>query len=184
MKIFLRIIKWMLISVIALIVCAGLWMKWIVDTNTKVNKSNEKVISLKSNSDKKALIIYQPSRTNVTSKAANVVGDTLKNLGYEVTINYPSGKLNYDISQYQVLVFGTPIYVGNHSSVLEEYMKSIKDYSGKKVLVFATGGNREDINALDYLQGIVKGAAKIEKVKLINGDTNTAIDMVKALIKE
>lgn len=183
MKKFLMIFKWVGISLIIIIVCLVIWMKWVIDTNKIVHNSNEKIISPQSNSDKKALIIYEPSRTDITAKMANTIADTLKDSGYEVTINYPSENLKYDISKYQVVVFGTPIYVGKHSIVLEKYINSIKDYAGKKVFIFATGGNKQDVEAVDYLADLVKGAGKIEKAKFVNGDTNNAISITKALIK-
>lgn len=37
-----------------------------------------------------------------------------------------------DISQYSIIAFGSPVYVGEISSTLADYMKSIKDFSNKK----------------------------------------------------
>ncbi len=37
-----------------------------------------------------------------------------------------------NISQYSIIAFGSPVYVGETSSTLADYMKSIKDFSNKK----------------------------------------------------
>lgn len=178
-----KVLQVVLILLVVIIVGGILFLKWAVNANSIVHKSDERKI-ISSNSSKKALIIYQPSRTNLTSTMASSIAETLHKSGYEVTINYPSQELNYDISKYDVLVFGTPIYVGKYSQVLESYMRTIKDFSNKKVMIFATGGNNKITNEIDPLVKMLNETNKIKKLKLLKGQTSIAQDAIKDLIRE
>lgn len=177
-----KVLQVVLILLVVIIVGTIIFFKWAVNANSIVHKSSEK--KLFSSSSKKALVIYQPSRTKLTSTMADSIAETLNKSGYEVTINYPSQELKYDISKYDVLVFGTPIYVGKYSQVLESYMKTIKDFSNKKVLIFSTGGDNKVTKEIDPLVQIVKGADKVESIKLLKGQTMRAAEAVKSLIGE
>lgn len=182
-KSFFKIFKFVLIIFVIFIIGFFSFVKWEVDANTKVNESNEKIL-ISNNSNKKALIIYQPSRTELTSKMADTIGQTLNKSGYEVTINYPSENISYDISKYEIIVFGTPVYMGQPSPVLEKYIKEINDFSGKKVMIFVTGQLKNDTKEVEYLSELIKGESKIEKIKLIKGETDIATESVNDLIKE
>lgn len=60
-----------------------------------------------------------------------------------------------DISQYSIIAFGSPVYVGEISSTLADYMKSIKDFSNKKILLFVTGAQLEN-NELGKMEKILE----------------------------
>lgn len=178
-----KVLKIIFIVFVVVVISGILFMKWLVDGNEKSRKSDEKILKAGSG-NRRALIIYQPSRTSLASKTAAAIGETLNMSDYEVTINYPSEEISSDIAKYDVVVFGTPIYGGAHSPVIEAYIKRIKDFSGKKVMIFAVGGIKEDTKALDSLEGLIKGASKISKIKLLKGETNNAVDLINNLIKE
>lgn len=182
-SILFKVIKVILVSFVIFMIGAISLFKWIDATNTKVHASKEIKLTSAA-SDKKALIIYQPARTNITKDIAMAIGDTLNKSGYEVTINYPSEEISKDLSDYKVIVFGTPIYFDKYSVVLEKYMKSIKDYTGKKVMVFGTGGIKEKTKAISDLEAIVSSASKVKSLKLIKGETSVATAGIAELIKE
>lgn len=178
-----KVLQVVLILLVVIIVGGIFFFKWVVNANSIVHKSDERKL-LSSNSDKKALVIYQPSRTKLTSTMASSVAETLHKSGYEVTINYPSQGLKYDISKYDVLVFGTPIYAGKYSQVLESYMKAIKDFSNKKVMIFSTGADNKVTKEVDPLVQMAKGAGKIKNIKLLKGETTRAENAIKNLTGE
>lgn len=180
----MKIVKGILIVIavlVALFIGMMLMMKWVIDANTTVHKSKEVIIG---SGGKKALVIYQPSRSSLTKDMAEAIEETLNKSGYQVTMNYPSDQLTYNPADYEVIVFGSPVYAGMTSAVLENYMKSIKDYSGKKVLIFATGGNKDGSKELANLEAMVNGADKMVKIKLLNKQTDAAVNSVNELIKE
>ena len=65
--------------------------------------------------------------------------------GYTVTINYPSDELKYDLDKYDTIVFGSPVFAGKVSPVLEEYIER-NSIENKKVIVYTTGkfSNKKD----------------------------------------
>jgi menaquinone-dependent protoporphyrinogen IX oxidase len=121
--------------------------------------------------EKKALVVYQPARTGITEKAAKQIAKALNDNGYEVTLDYPNGKLSTDVSKYSVLVFGTPVYEGKFSPVLGDYIKSVNDFSKKKIMLFSTGMTDESTNKeLETIEGLLKGTAAAQKVKFMTKD--------------
>lgn len=143
-----RILKCLLSIVLGIIVLFGVAMgvfMSFVNYNNSEKENKIEVLKPKTNvTDKynKALIIYQPSRvTDVTKNMANEIAKGLNSDGYEVKLMYPGKKTSSDISQYKVVVFGSPIYIGQISSVTKDYIKRIKDFRGKKIGIFTTGDN-------------------------------------------
>lgn len=168
MKKGLKIMKRVFLGFIVLLFSIMLLFSWFVKGNSKEYGHNAKILRQDNISNKKALVVYQPSRSKLTEQIAEQIARGIKDEGYEVTINYPGKHMTDDISQYSIIVFGSPVYVGETSSTLADYMKSIKDFSNKKILLFATGAQLEN-NELDKMEknlGKVKGT---EKVGLKNG---------------
>jgi len=171
LKIFVGLVAF--IAVIA--IGAFIWYNWVVSANDKEYSSEPEVLSVQ-NSDKKALVVFQPSRTNFTSDMAHQIAKALNDNGYEVTINKPGKELSTDESKYSVLVFGTPVYVKEHSPVLEEYMKSVNSYSQKKILLFSTG-MEEEKSELNKLEGFLKGEKAALKIKFLSDNKDKNNDL-------
>ncbi|HEX3037880.1 MAG TPA: flavodoxin domain-containing protein [Oscillospiraceae bacterium] len=118
----------------------------------------------------KALVIYQPAWTDITKNAANALAKSLKDKGYDVTVNYPGSFLPKDVSDYAVLVFGTPIYNSKGSPLVVNYLKSLKGLSGKKVILFTTGSTTPMAKDQVYngLENYVKNALDLQRIKFSN----------------
>ncbi len=161
-KIF-KIMKRVLISLIVLLVLVMLLFSWFVKGNSKDYGENSKVLKSDKVSNKKALVVYQPSKSKLTKKIAEQIAQGIKDEGYEVTLNYPGKHMTEDISQYSIIVFGSPVYVGGTSSTLDNYMKSIKYFSNKKILLFVTGAQLEnnELNKMEKNLGKVKATEKV-----------------------
>jgi predicted naringenin-chalcone synthase len=110
----------------------------------------------------KAIVVYQPARTGVTTKAAHQIAKALQENGYEVTLNHPGSFLEQDLSAYSVVMFGSPVYIGQPSKVLLDYMKGATGLEGKKVYQFATKAIENSVNKILLDCGLVKD--NIEKV--------------------
>jgi flavodoxin len=104
----------------------------------------------------KAIVVYQPARTGVTTKAAHQIAKALQENGYEVTLNHPGSFLEQDLSAYSVVMFGSPVYIGQPSKVLLDYMKSATGLEGKKVYLFTTGTSNEPVD-LDAMAAALPG---------------------------
>lgn len=171
-----------------LILCGGLFCLVILSTN--LPKGNHEEV-LKSNRQPlgKALIIYQPSISDISSRMAHQIAKGLNDSGYEVTINYPGEKLTYDISNYQIVIFGSGAYWSHSSKALIDYMKSIKDYSLEKVVLYSTGIALDSPDEFDAMEETLND---VKPYKVFKFDANlkkeenekTAYELGKELSKK
>lgn len=172
---------------VLLILCVVLFCLMILSTNLPKG-NHEEVLKSDGQPIGKALIIYQPSISNISSRMAHQIAKGLNDSGYEVTMNYPGKKLTYDISSYQVVIFGSPAYWSNSSKALIDYIKSIKDYSLGKVVLYSTG---IAMNSMDEFDGMEKSLKDVKPYKVFKFDTNlkkeenenTAYELGKELSK-
>ena len=79
---------------------------------------NPEEVIIKSKKGKKALIMYQKSMHDTATKITMAFAKELNNNGYTVTINHPSKKINYNIEDYDILAFGSAVYMGTISEPL------------------------------------------------------------------
>lgn len=141
-----------IIMVVVVIVIASLaTTKAFIDYNNKPHGQKSETIAGDGENIGKALVVYQPSKgSDITKNIAYQLAKGINADGYEVTIVYPGEYLSEDISQYSIVVFGSPIYAHRTSVVLDDYIKRIKDFSGKKVVLFTTGMMDNSKQLADY----------------------------------
>lgn len=73
----------------------------------------------------KALIVYEPGATKQTMKVGEEIGDMLLEKGYEVTLSGIRSGAASDTSGYNIVVLGTPTYVGRPTGVVKKYVKNL-----------------------------------------------------------
>lgn len=180
--------KKILICIVLLVVGSIIFMVGSISFVNKPKSSNEKVLRGKDKSSKKALIIFQPSLTNVTSIMANSIAKGLNDEGYEVTLNYPGKHLSTDVAQYSLVIFGSPTFGGKPLSIVTDYMSKVKDISSKKVILFSTGANASNKEELEVMEKSLKGIKAYKKIKFISGSKkeseSKAYNLGKELSKE
>jgi menaquinone-dependent protoporphyrinogen IX oxidase len=157
----------------------------ILSSNNKQKGVNEEKMSAQGELVKKALIIYQPG--GISSNIAHQIAKGINDGGYEVTLNYPGEKLRYDISEYSIIVFGTPVYAGQPSKALTDYMSSVKDFSSSKVMLYSVGMIENKVE-LDVMEKNLNGKKANEKVKFLTGskkeNDSVAYELGKRMSKE
>ncbi len=133
---------------------------------------------LKSTSDNpdKALVVYQPSITSASSDVAHSIAKGLNDSGYEVTLNTPGKHLSADISDYSVVVFGSPNYGGSPGEPLLNYMKQIEDFTGKRVFLFSTAGSAEGRLEFDKMEALMHGIKSDNIFKIAAAETEKNIN--------
>jgi flavorubredoxin len=119
----------------------------------------------------KALVVYQPSITSASSDVAHAIAKGLNDGGYEVTLNTPGKHLSADISCYSVVVFGSPNYGGSPGKPLLDYMMQIRDFKGKRILLFSTSGSADGRLEFDKLEALLQGMKPYKAIKLKASDT-------------
>ncbi len=141
----------------------------LADHNNSPAGTDKETLSAAGNSGK-ALVVYQPSKgTDIAKNMAMQIAKGINSKGYEVTLSYPGKHLSPDISQYSVIVFGSPVYVGKTSEVLKDYIKSIPDFTGKKVILFTTG-SMDDSKQLDEIGSLLKNVSNPTKAQFKSND--------------
>ncbi|MCK9578100.1 flavodoxin [bacterium] len=86
----------------------------------------------------KSLIIYISIHNKNTEKIANVIASELDSEIVKV-----AELKNFDVSQYDVIGFGSGIYMSNFSGFIINVIRKMKGINGKKVFIFSTSGNKK-----------------------------------------
>ena len=118
---------------------------------------------------------------------AHQIAKGLNDGGYEVTLNYPGDHLSADVSSYSLLVFGSPVYSGQPSKALTDYMSKIKVSSSSRIVLYSTGGFKFYME-LDTMEKSLKSMTAYKKIKFLTGakkeNDTIAFDLGKELSKE
>lgn len=138
-----KVIGFIFLALILLMIIAIIYFVFISKSNDAYKGDYMSVLKKDDSSAPKALLVYQPSRGKASSKIANELAKGLNDAGYEVTITYPGKHLSSDITQYSVVAFGSPVYIGKPSAALTGSMKQISDYSDKTVIIYSVGQSPE-----------------------------------------
>lgn len=134
--------------------------------NRRVYLPNERIITGRENGSSKILLLYQPSRNGTTVRAAQIVADTFNELGYQVVMNYPSAQLEYNISEFEKMVFISSVYMGKMAQPIYDFIQK-ENFMGREILLIAIGMATEEKKELDHLEKTIPEGNLIKKVKII-----------------
>ncbi|MDQ0359842.1 flavodoxin family protein [Breznakia pachnodae] len=156
------------------IAVAGIWLYSTVSVIYNELLSDEVILK---GGDKQALIIYQPSKHDTAKNLSMALGEELQDQGYTVTINFPSEDLTYDIDDYDIIAYGSPVYASNVSPVLEDYITSL-NMKDKKVIVYAVGMLTDETVELDNMISWISKDNAISAIKISKGEEDIASKFV------
>lgn len=130
---------------------------------------------------RRALVVYQPGLSARPREVALGLARGLNDAGFSVTVNRPGKHLPTDLSSYQVVAFGSPVYAGQASPALKRYVKSVTAHGGALVL-FAVGSD-PDKNEADHLAALVPAERVSIRVKFHRpaGDAAAARELGRTL---
>jgi menaquinone-dependent protoporphyrinogen IX oxidase len=118
---------------------------------------------------------------------AHQIAGGLSDGGYEVTLNYPGEHLSADVSGYQVLVFGSPVYSGQPSKALTDFISKVKVSSAAKIALYSTGSFNFYME-LETMDCALHGAKAYRKIKFFTSgkseNNQKAYDLGRELSKE
>jgi flavodoxin len=89
----------------------------------------------------KALVVYNPGLSGAPKGTATQIAKDLMARGYEVTLAGVKSEAAANVSGYDVIVAGGPIYGGKVSPSVEEYLRTLAPPGNAKVGAFAIGGS-------------------------------------------
>lgn len=138
-----------------------------------------------------AMVVYDPGITGTAKKVADSIAKDLQAKGYRVELAGISSSKADNISDYSVIVVGGPIYDGNASSSVNEYLKNLKISQNTSLGVFASGIDPDSANNNLTL---LKEAAPLPEnsdlqikavMKVVNGniDNNAINNFVNKLLQ-
>lgn len=123
------------------------------------------------NGKKSALVVYQPTKHGAESELTMTLANYLAQNGYTVTVNYPSHELNYILSEYNLLAFGSGVCLGRVSPILSEYIM-MHPFKNKKVLVYTVGRNSTDLTDLNELKILIDAQNnEVHAIKVSKGQS-------------
>lgn len=157
----------------------------VIVSSVNKPKGNKEEILASTDHSRRALIVYQPALTNITANVARQIAKGLHEGGYEVTLNCPGEHLPVDLSKYPVIVFGSPVYAGQISKALTDYMTKVSNYPSGRIALYSTGSVMNEVKELDTMESFLKGAKAYKKVKFSaagkNNNDQLAYDLGKEL---
>ncbi len=89
-----------------------------------------------------ALVLYDPGLSGVARGAAIKVADGLKQNGYNVTLAGVRSTAAANVSGYDVIVVGGPVYMGVPSNSVMSYLKTVTLPDEVKPGIFAIGSDQ------------------------------------------
>ena len=123
---------------------------------------------------RKALLLYQPSNARRNVPQAEALAARLAEMGYAVTVNHPSEDLPYAPGDYDLLVFGSPVYMGETARPLRRYLESLP-FAGRRVLLYVDGLDLEHAPELEELKGLVSAGNELHAVKVAPRDRESLL---------
>jgi len=181
MNTLLKILLIFIGVIVVIVVGAALFFASYASLNTKELQSNE--VILKGDGNKKALVLYQKSKHSTATDITMALAKALNENGYTVVINHPSSKLTYHTKDFDVLAFGSAVYMGTVSKPLQSYMEKTS-FEGKKVMIYVVGSSTETNTEVDLLKGKAKGADFVDGIKVKKGQEYKIKAFVKGFLEK
>ncbi len=148
-------------AIIVLIILAALIQGYTMEKNKVDHGSNPVTYA---GGEKSAVVLYQPAvKAKAVDNVAKLVAQQLNNDGYTVTVDYVGSHVSKDLSEYDVVVFGSPTYMRNISPVAMSTIENITNY-----------GDNPNVNF--FAVGMLKNTPELDDIKeVINDNLNSCI---------
>ncbi len=109
----------------------------------------------------KAMVVYSPGLSGQAKQAAKEMAEALRSEGYLVELAGVRSGAASNLTGYDVLIAGGPMYGGKVSSSIDEYLGDVEWHDGLRLGVFSTtGGSEHDEGAYDSLSDQVASLTK------------------------
>ena len=120
----------------------------------------------------KVLIVYETKYGN-TKKAAEAVGESIKEAGNEITVMKVDAVEMDTVKDYSAIVVGSPTYASNQARSIKKFISSLSGLEDTKIVVFDTHtGDGKSTGGL-MRRAVKKMEKQIEKApnlkKIMNG---------------
>ncbi len=171
----------MILAVLAVsgLIAAMALLKGAVRKRDRVRSPEERTYGA---GERAALLLYQPSNHGGNVPLTQALAEQVAALGYTVTVNYPSEQLPYNPEDYDLLIFGTNVYMGEVAEPVKKYL-SAHPFADKRVLLYVTGKLAERPE-LDALAALVPPGNEVAGVKLRAQEPEKLLDFARGFLQE
>ena len=156
---------------------------WIVKANDAEN--SDKPVVFGDGNSKNALLVYQNGRSSFSKNVAENIAQGMADDGYKVVANQPGDFLEKDLSKYDVVIFGSPVYAGQTSMQIKKYAESIENYGDAKVICYCVGAAENKDESSEFKSCF--GVKDVESFKLLKSefdtDSNAPIKRIRSILK-
>ena len=145
-------------------------------------KSNlETVTQLKTinptSSGPRAIVVYSPGISDFHQRMADSFASGLVASNWSVDIVTASSQAPVDLTGYSLLVIGGPLYGGQPSKPIQDYMARLADLKGIRVYtLLTTAGSPHDANQIMTTWITTHGGVQVGKLILFTMAPNTPVD--------
>jgi len=94
----------------------------------------------------KALVVYDPGLSGAAKDVASKMANRLQSNGYTVDFAGIKSGVATNLSGYNIIVVGGPIYAGGPTNSVKTFLNSLNPAQGVKVGVFGSGQGPQDTN--------------------------------------
>jgi flavodoxin len=135
MQILLSVVLFVIIGVPTILLVLGKIISLIVSFSA----TGSVTLSPEGGKKGKALVVYEPGASGLTRKVAESIGSEFLGKGFEVKIagiRSPEARVT---EGYDILVYGTPSYLGRPTGVYKKLVKGLHPAAGQVFGFFVTG---------------------------------------------
>jgi flavodoxin len=154
--------------------------------------TGSKTLSPAGTSVGKAMVVYNPGVSGAAKDAAEKIAGDLQAKGYAVTLAGIKSAAAANVSGYDVIVAGGPMYFGRVSNSVDAYLNGLKPQKDVEIGVFGTTGfdqfHNEDIVSFGKQVAAVTGISSLNKPAVTktlrsgNAVNTDCLDFVAALL--
>jgi len=144
---------------------------------------------LNTEGSKKALVIYHPGMTSLMKDVTYAFADGLVSNGWRVEITTPSSEAPTDISGYDLLVLGSPVYGFSLTQTIERHLERIGDLKKIETIAVLTAAGAPGESASTMENAILDSNGTVKEVITLfgmapnEGDANP-VDLAEQAGKE
>ncbi len=157
--------KWKKILLIAILVFVIVFSGVLGFVLFKINSDSVSGIDvLNADGSETALVIYHQGLSSFMKDVTYAFADGLVENGWRVEITTASSQASTDLSEYSLLVLGSPVYAGNPSPTIKRHIERIGDLQGIDTVLLVTSGGSDGGTEASMQQTVEEHNGTIETV--------------------
>ncbi len=156
---------------------------YAMQKNSLPRDDGQEILDPKGVDDGLALLVYQPSKSGHIDSHARLIAEELYKNGYKVVMDRPSIDLSSNVNEYDIIILGSNVYVGQLSSSLIDYATNLSSLKNKTLGLFSNG-KLNSTTEFTEIEQLVKGNPRIVTTKFVAGSQATDEERVRDFVRD